>query len=362
MMFTFRRAAVGATAFFAASAFAAPAAFAETTADLEVAFKGTTLTAGSPEKTAFFTVKNNGPQVATDIRFDLDLSNLDGTKVEWHTEGIACDDPDISDKVKANCKLDPLDPGSTIDFYFTLTRLGGATGAAGSMTVTVKAPQDQNPANNTATTNVVLSDLAGVDLFAWAWDISKEEDAPTGDPVAPGATTFFNAVVLNYGTVASSRLKMEIKLPEGVTFVGNEPDCDYTTGSTRTVCTYTGRAGQVAPQTGERFFFEVKISETVAGPVTLGGGLFTVIDDPQAPAVSARSTGAEPKNVKPFDINDVDVTDNASEFNALVAKGEGQGPLPTTGVDVAVLAGGGVGVLAVGVVLFVVTRRRRITG
>ena len=190
-----RRAAVGATAFFAASALAAPAAFAETTADLEVAFKGTTLTAGSPEKTALFTVKNNGPQAATDVKFDLDLSNLDETKVEWHTEGIACDDPNTGDRLLANCELNPLDPGTTDDYYFTLTRKGTATGAAGSMTVTVKAPQDQNTANNTATTDVVLSDLAGVDLFAWAWDISEEEEAPTGDPVAPGATTFFNAVV-----------------------------------------------------------------------------------------------------------------------------------------------------------------------
>ena len=154
---------------------------------------------------------------------------------------------------------------------------------------------------------------------------------------------------------------MEIKLPEGVTFVGNEPDCDYTTGSTRTVCTYTGRAGQVAPQSGERFFFEVKISETVAGPVTLGGGVFTVIDEPQASAVSAGSTGVEPENVTSFDIDDVDITDNASEFNALVAKGSGQGGLPVTGVKVAVLAGVGAGVMAIGVALFVLTRRRRVT-
>lgn len=358
---------LGAVALIAATAIAAPSASgAETTADLEVAFKGTTLADGVPVKLSLFTVTNNGPEAAQDITFDLDLSGVDSSMVRYWTDGIACQDGD-ADGIYTDCQFGPLDVGESQDYPWFMERVGDAVGSAGTVKVTVKSDQDENATNNTATAPLVLDEQGGVDLATYAWDIYESTDAgpPQQEqtPVEPGATSLLWVDVANWGTEASAALKMDIRLPDGVTFVGSEPDCDYSTGSANTSCTYTGEAGQIMPDSGERYFFQVKVGAAVAGPVTLGGGLVTVTDLPETPEIRARAAAApSTKRTVAISIADLDPSDNTDEFNAHVAKGGGQGGgLPVTGARVTMLASVGIGAVVLGGLIFLLTTRRRRT-
>lgn len=364
---TIRRAGIGTAAFVAASAFAAPAAFAETTSDLELNVQGTTLAGGSAEKIGTFTVANKGPQSATNVGFKIDASGLDKTKVTFSFDGGDCAPvADVWD-----CQYGgTIDSGEAWDNFFKLTKVGNATGDAGTLKISISHPQDENTANNEQSVNVTLSAAAGVDLAAYADDIyqttSESESRDSSTPVQPGATSFFWADVVNWGDQASTAIDMSIKLPQGVTFVGSEPDCDYTTGSTETICHYTGEAGAIAAGKYNSYLFEVKVADSVAGPVVLGDGVFQVVDVP-APGPAARAARATPDNVitnqDAAAVPDLDPADNTDEFSAYVAKKDGGqgGGLPVTGTQIGLIAGVGGAAVVGGALLLVASRRRRAT-
>jgi hypothetical protein len=359
-----RRAGATAAVFFAASAFAAPAAFAaDTTSDLDVQLQGVTLAAGATEKSGSFTVTNNGPQAATNVAFKLDASGLDATKVTLEFDAGDC----TAAGNVWDCEYNgTIDAGETWDNWFTIKRVGSATGTeAGTLKVTVSHEQDETTENNSASAVVALSKEGGVDLVADAEDIyvtNAEHEVQYGQPVQPGAQTEFIMWVGNQGTVDSVNQKIWIKLPEHVTFVGSEEGCDYETGDTETTCEYYGSTLS-ANGDFDLFWFDVKIDESVAGPVVLAGGQVAAADLQQVPSANSASVGKADNRSAAAVNNDTDVTDNTDEFSAYVAKKDGGqgGGLPVTGVQIGLIAGVGLAAVAGGAALLLVSRRRRTT-
>ncbi|GIH10110.1 hypothetical protein Rhe02_81770 [Rhizocola hellebori] len=355
-----RRAGATAAVFFAASAFAAPAAFAaDTTSDLDVQLQGVTLAGGATEKSGSFTVTNNGPQAATNVGFKLDASGLDATKVTFEFDGGDC-----TEVAKVwDCEYTgTIDAGETWDNWYTIKRIGDATGEVGTLKVTVSHDQDENTDNNSKSAVIELSKTVGVDLVADAEDIyvtNASHEVQHGQAVQPGAQTEFIMWVGNQGSVTSANQKIWIKLPEHVTFVGSEPDCDYETGDTETTCNYFGSV--LEADDFDKFWFDVKIDESVAGPVVLGGGKVVVVDVQVAP--EARAAAAAPTNRASVNNADRDVTDNSDEFAAYVAKKDGGqgGGLPVTGVQISLIAGIGGAAVIGGGALLLLSRRRRAT-
>ncbi|HCT76242.1 MAG TPA: hypothetical protein DGT23_06545 [Micromonosporaceae bacterium] len=371
-----RRAGIGATAFFAATAFAAPAAFAaDTTADLELKVTGSTLSAGADWKKASFTVLNHGPQSASVIRFQADLTGLDASKVEFDWP-YDCE----PESGKLDCVIDvPIAAGEAWDYTFGLKRKSNVAGSAGTLKFEISAPEDQNTANNSKSVEVVLSANGGVDFATFAYDIyGLDGNGKVSDePAQPGEVTLFRGFAANYGSKVAKGTRVTIKLPTDVTFTEEEPGyCSFKVGDSTGVCEYkedialpydankTYPAPPIYPDYVAGFGFMVKISENAAGPVTLTGGELTVeaieevaVETP-VPAAGAKRANAPAAS----ELKDIDPSDNTDEFVAYVAAKGGQGGgLPVTGAQVGLIAGVGLGAVVGGGFLLLMARRRRVT-
>lgn len=359
-----QRAAVCTAAVLAATAFTAGAATAaDTSSDLELKVTGTTLALGADGKQITVTVNNLGPDMADGFTVTFDTTALDKTKVSLTLpsgcSGESCHSPAT------------MGSSESWDSFFRLDRLAGATGGAGKLKVSVSsATSDPDLANNSATVDVVLSEVGGVDLLVYAEDVyqTDSEGNITDQPVLPGQETLFWALAFNQGTKTAQGSKVSVTLPEGVTFADTEPDCTYSSDNRVATCTYADNVlepGSLSdPSTWSWYYWPVKVASTVSGPVNLSGGQFTLEAlaevDTAPQARGTRPHGAAPRGIEPNDFKDIDPSDNTDGFIVHVGNAGGQGGgLPVTGDRVALFAGVGGAAVAAGLVLFLASRRRR---
>jgi hypothetical protein len=365
---TLVRLGVGATALLAAGAFASPA-YADTTADLEIKVTGTTIAAGADGKFTSVSLLNHGPSDAAGILVTLDISGLDQTKVHLNEDGC---DPPADGKILCGIEGDLIANGQDIDWLFPLEKVAGATGSAGQLTATISHEgTDPVPGNNSVTVDVNVGG-AGPDLFVIAEDVYAVDDAGdyTEEPVAPGGESVLWVYVENDGDMTANGVKMQINLPEHVSFAQAEPDCTHAVGDAATTCTYTTAVLVPAKEdTNEGdesfsfgwFFFPVTVAEDAPSPATLKGvaSAQALPADPQPALLSKTAPPANMTEVGPE--ADVDPSDNTDDFTVFVGKPGGSGGgLPVTGAKAGLIGGVGAAALVLGAMLFVAARRRRV--
>jgi LPXTG-motif cell wall-anchored protein len=362
---TAARLGVGAIAVLAAGVFASPA-YADTTADLEVKLTGTTLSPGQDGKLGSLSILNHGPSDAADITLTFDISELDETKIEVDSTGCTATADEI---VCVGDSAFIIKNGEDVDFLWPLVKVGAAApGPAGKVTATVThGGTDPESGNNSVTADVVISDSTKPDLTTLAFDVYKVDGSGTGpeeitdQPIPPGGTSNLWIVVLNQGDTGADGVKLSITLPEDVSFTTPEPgDCTHAVGDSTTVCNYVFPLTEAGTEDSEAlFFFEVKVSEDAVGPAALTGGVATA--EAIIEAVEVAAPAALPRNVtRVKGILDNDDSDNTDDFTVFVAGPGGNAPLPNTGVKVGLIAGAGAAAVALGVLLFVAARKRRL--
>jgi hypothetical protein len=387
-----RKLAVGAAALLVGSftvSTASPAYAQEGEADLAVSFVGTTISQGVDGKFGSLRLTNNGPGAASDVVFTYDTSALDITKVEFD---LGCEPGSAPDEQVCPA-IEMLLSGEILDLALPLTVVPGATsGSAGVITVTVShAGTDSDTTNDVDDAEVVISDEGGVDLQVFAPNIGDEiilnedtlEFEAIGD-LLPGTETIAFVFVENQGSETASGIEISLTLPEHVTFTLPEPDCTHVIGDSTTTCQYEGAILTPSDMSGwcdsgdscAFFFFPVKVSDAAPSPATLPGGiaeawdmgLMTIFTAP------AEEPETDPGMLPDEMLPDVDPSDNVSNFAFFVDElddngggggdvGDGGGddePLPVTGSPVVLISGFGAALLAVGAVLFLVARRRRL--
>jgi hypothetical protein len=291
----------------------------------------------------------------------------------------------------ADCELATEDipaPGGTVDLPLGMAKVNDEPGDAGKLTVTVAVEGDSNEANDSKTVTVELSRKSGVDLLVVADDVTQvnAEGAPTGEPIPPGESSIAWGFILNQGDRVAAGLKVQVKLPEHVTFAEEEAECDYSADNRTVKCDYDelnlipadADSSEDLKYSSLAVFFPVTVSEDAEGPVALQGGQWTVAaakseELPSALARRAAPAAPElPSNARGLTAGerskvDVDTSDNTDGFAVLVAGpvsggggGEEEPGLPITGPVAASVAGAGAAVLALGVVLLLMARRRRV--
>ncbi|MGI5211392.1 hypothetical protein [Plantactinospora sp. CA-290183] len=352
-------------------------------ADLALSVSPGTTVSGDELVKYTATAKNNGPGDAVGWDFEYDLSGLDDSvttfgKVssrgcELTGEKVVCADP-MS-----------LSPGHSFlqHLPFTLERVPGAFGKAGTITVTVLAETDPDQGNNTAKIDVEIPPL-GVDLAVYADDIRQVTDAGelTDRPVPPGGASLMFGAVGNFGDSIAEGLRVSVTLPRHVTFAEVEPGCDYSADNRTATCEYqqinlvpadrdTSEDDQIYSAIG--VYFPVRVDQDAPGPVTAQGGKFfsnalAVGTELGTAALGRSRSAALPQGVKALsadEVQDADPSDNSYGFAAHIGAPTGDdggagGGLPVTGVQAGLLGGVGAGVLAIGGLLLLLARRRRV--
>jgi len=362
---------------------AATPALAADEVDFGLELKGTTIALEAGGKPATVNITNHGTTKPEQVSVLFDASELDGDKVE-----LDLGDCTVEDGI-GDCALDEDSipgPGETVhtDIPLVLKRGAADDGPAslGKLTITLSVEGDSNKANDSATAEVKIAGSGG-DLRVLADDVTKTdaEGQPTGQPLQPGETSWAYAYVFNNGDRATQGIKLDIALPKQVTFTDEEGGCEYTADKRHATCAAedyvlqpwsTDEDPQKANSSGT-IAFQVTLSADAKGPATLTGGTWTVsalglVSDN---ARRARVAPTKPEFLQPGceeDQVEVDESDNSDAFAVLaagVAGGSGgggdEGPgLPVTGPVAASMAGAGAVVVGLGVVLFVVSRRRRV--
>jgi hypothetical protein len=330
------------------------------------------------------TVVNEGPG-GTDGSWDLayDLSGLDDTVVKVGPQfRLGC--TLTGDKLVCVDQVALLPGNSFVQpVPFTLERVPGRKGPAGSFTATAVSENDPDPANNVATVAVEVP-AQGVDLVAVAEDVFKvaADGTMTDDPVAPGGNSWVVGAVGNLGDTIASGVKVTVALPRHVTFAEAEPGCVYTTDKRSVTCDYadvtlvpvardTDPDDDVISVVG--IVFPITVAANAPGPVVVGGGKLSgnalaTQDDPSATTLSQGERPALPQGLQalsPDVVQDADPADNTAEFKVHIgarpATGGGGGGLPVTGARTGLIGGVGAALVLLGTTLFLVARRRRPT-
>jgi hypothetical protein len=381
-------AGVGALALFATTAaLASPARAAESSADVSVTVASTKVAVGASGKIFRIDLVNDGPDAAADTVLNIDLSGLDAEKVVADPSTL----PEICTASKANivCKLGEGAARETLSFPLTLNRVEDAKeGPAGSLTVEVaSATNDPKPENNKASADIEIAP-SGVDLTVDADDVYQidEKGESTGEPVPPGEVTLLSTFIVNQGDTAANGLAFTAKLPEHVSFSpeGRYDFCSYSSDGRTADCQVDDL--QLVPiekaDPDNDVYgaidvpFVVEVAEDAPGPAT-PRGTFTAsaVHSDETARMSTLAKAALPKGITALttteaenEVKDVDAGDNVDEYTVFIgaaASGGGGGGgtgggLPVTGVQVGLIGGVGAAVLALGAVLFVLSRRRRV--
>ncbi|NGM12635.1 cell wall anchor protein [Verrucosispora sioxanthis] len=382
MIFRNRAAAylgAGAAGVLAAGAFAAPA-LADDSADLAIKATGTTIAVGAPGKDASVSLLNKSKVDAKNVLVALDVSKLKTDLVDIDETGC---NPREDGWILCGIEGDTIRAGEDVDWFFPLTRKGKEVGPAGSITaVILHGGEDPDESDNVVTVDVKVEGT-GPDLTVVADDVRKAVKVEGGTITEVGDLYAGNTGQLIYGAFnqgdqAARGLRIEVQLPKGATFAEKEPDCTYNAAMTSLTCEYDKAVLIPAAQdtdgddlfSGARFYNLVKVADGVK-PSSLTGGKVTIdsLSVQEAPSIlRSAATSALPENATGVAGNDVDPSDNTDDFAVVVAakggsgggdNGDGGG-LPVTGVQVGLIGGVGAGVLAAGVAMFLVARRRRV--
>ena len=363
---------------------ATPALAADVDFGLEL--KGTTIALEAEGKPATANITNHGTTTPEQVNVRFDATELDSSKVELDLGACTVEDG-IGD-----CALDEESipgPGETTETDIPLVLKPGASddgpASLGKLTITISVEGDTNQANDSRTVDVKLAGSGG-DLRVLAYDVTAVDDEfqPTGKPLQPGETSFAYAYVANHGDRATQGIKVVVALPEGRHLrrrgewlrVQREQAARPPAPRTRRVLQPWDQDDTGNKENSSASIaFRVTVDEDATGPATLTGGEWTVsaLGLVRPSARMAREVAHDlPEFVKPGcgdheDEVEVDATDNSDDFAVLVAGptggsggGEDEPGLPVTGPVAASVAGAGAAVLALGVVLFVASRRRRV--
>ncbi|MGW4502918.1 hypothetical protein ACWENR_30470 [Micromonospora sp. NPDC004336] len=205
---------------------------------------------------------------------------------------------------------------------------------------------------------------------------------PTGT-LQPGETGALRYRIVNQGREAVGGVRLTVRLPEAVTFARPPAECAVADDRRSAVCTYDTLAlvpaGQDTDPTDDshsavELHDLVTLAASTEAPVTLAGG--TVRVEGLAERTDARSgppRTALPANAVAVPTADVDDSDNRDGFAVLVAardddngggdggnSGNGGGGLPVTGPRTGPVAATGLALVAVGAVVLLLARRRRV--
>ena len=389
------------------AAVAAPAPAAGT-ADLAIRLRWATLPDAAQKqvatevrkRVATATVTNRGPAAARGVRLRV-TGQVDGEAVNprsiWfcphsrpnQSQSPPTTAPSLVVPISDECALPDLPPGRSLDLATTVVQLAIATGVVGRLTMVVSHAGIDPVPNNAATAALGLppadgtapfdgvSPPDGPDLYAGAWD--GPVDAAGGlAAVAPGRTGDVRFEIGNRGTRRVDGITVTVRLPRQVTFAEDRAGCVYDAGRRIATCGYP--ALQLAPAEDDaspydrvfsalRFRYLVRVSPAAPAPATLTGGRLTV--EPMAAGLTAPTGGAQigtpPAGALPAEATglravEFDAADNRDDFAVLTTLGGadgGSGGLPTTGVPGGLLAGLGLGGVAIGSALFLLARRRR---
>jgi hypothetical protein len=354
--------------------------------DFGVDIKGTTLALGANAKPATITVSNNGSTKPSEVKIKFDASKVNlGDKAVVDLGDDGEDDCALDGQGRAECVLDDSivpAPGGSVDLAVFIRKVAAGTGKAGKLTVSVEVDGDSNKKNDSDTVDVTLAEDKGVDLTAFAEDVTLHDvdEGYTGKPIPAGGKSVAEAFVVNFGDQTSAGLTAAATLPKGATFVAQQAEgCDFSADQRSVRCNLTAGQLSLAPGTVAAFQFDIEVAQDVKGPVSLKDGSWTfvareVVEPRAARKVAPQALPDYVFKVDPVEINhmDIDPSDNIDGFAVLVAgpaggSGGGTGgdggddpDLPVTGPVAGTVAGLGGAVLVAGAVMFVMSRRRRV--
>ncbi|MFU8872160.1 cell wall anchor protein [Micromonospora sp. SL4-19] len=374
---------LGAAALLASGAFTAlgaPAQAAGTETDLELKVAGTRVAANAEGKVAFVKVTNLGKNTPSELAVRIDVSKVDFEKVAV----VPFDDcePEGDKAPKAfTCYATEEGlpgPGETVDLPLLVFKFDVKGTYQAPLSFKLISKDDTNPANDTATATLELSDQSGPDLAVIADDVKQAAKIVDGNPVYsgdlhPGGQSALTYVVANQGDQATAGLKITVKLPKGVTPAEAEKDCEYSADKSTFTCTYadfglipldqdTNDNDKLYSAYG--FYHVFNVGSDVK-PGALTGGLVSVEPIGTVPSIArAKPASQLPTNVEGMQAPDVDNSDNSDGYAVIVTakggSGGGEGGLPVTGAKAGLIGGVGAAVLAAGGAMFLVARRRRV--
>ncbi|MFC0032097.1 hypothetical protein ACFFMM_21505 [Micromonospora chaiyaphumensis] len=393
----------------AASASAAPTPPAGT--DLTVDLSGGTIALGVTKKTLHLKISNRGDATPTRVVVRVDASELDALDFRltlWPTGGLAECDGDFSGWY---CDLLPDQlpgPGETVDLPVVATVQTGEP-LAGRIKVTVEVePVDTNPADNIRWFPIEVVDHSEADLSVVAPDVTQsvriaaDGSLESTGTLNPGETGAVRYTIANQGRKAVDGVKVELRLPTGVTFTRPPGECVLGDAGRAAVCTYDRLALVPVEQDTDpndqrhsavELYHLVTVSAATKAPVTLRNGTVRVegLSDPDSDR-SGPVRSVLPANAVAVRAVDVDDSDNQDGFAVVVVAnssgggggggdpgagggaggggepggepgggggGGGGGSLPITGSRAGLTAGTGLALLVGGGVLLLLTRRRR---
>lgn len=381
-----RLGAVGALAVGALALAALPASAAGA-ADLAISPISTRLAKGVKEAKAKpfqIYVVNRGTAAATGLTFTADLSGLRSNRVGYVVPAGCSSDPAAH---TVTCALDDLPAGGDHTFGVPLFSTGGR-GDGGSFTVKVSsASAEVETADNEATVDVTV-DAPGYDLLAWAQDVRSGvvvdgDDAGEANlpPVPAGGTAPLDWAVYNHGSRRAVGIAYVITLPPGAGFAARPAGCEDIPGLNAIAC----EEGDVALRPGQVHTAPVSVrvaAGTPAGVLRPGTVTALALRDISVDADAPDTTAGPPATAAQRNsFGEVDEADDVTLFEVFVGPaatptptptatptapdggGTGGGAgLPVTGVRVGLIGAVGAGLLVVGAVLFLVSRRRRVDG
>jgi hypothetical protein len=362
---------------------ATPALAADTDFGLDI--KGTTLALGSDAKAATITISNNGATKPSEVQIKFDASGVDlGGKAVIDLGGNGEDDCALDAQGRADCVLDESSipaPGGSIDLSVFIRKVNAGTGNAGKLTVSVEVAGDSNKKNDSDTVDITLSENKGVDLTAYAEDVTLNDgDRYTGEPIPAGGKSVAEAFVTNYGDQTANGWQVVGTLPKGATFVAQEAaGCDFSADRRSVRCVVGADQLPLPPRTAAAVRFDIAVGQDVKGPVSLQDGSWTFVALEAVEPTRARIAAKQALPDYVFQIDpvelvhmDIDPSDNVDGFAVLVAgpnggtgggtgdNGDDDPGLPVTGPVAGGIAGVGGAVLIAGAVMFMVSRRRRV--
>jgi hypothetical protein len=347
-------------------------------ADLAVRLSGTTLTNLVQQKVATATVTNHGATTARGVRLRF-TGQVDGEVVNPNSvafcpgsstspsPGPPAVAPSLQVEVGGECGLPDIAAGESVRLTTTIVRSAQGIGPVGEVTVRVShAAADPVPANNSATAAIAFAEGAGPDLYARAWDGPVDRNGQV-TPILPGGRADLRFEIGNQGAEPVSGLLITVQLPAHVTFDETRPGCAYGPDRRTVTCTYhelplipaqTDRFPHDRSYSALRFRHLLRVAKEAPAPAQLAGGRLAVV-----PLLVGQLSPTEvlPEGVTGMTATDPDGTDDTGRFtvSTLALNGNAAG-LPLTGVPAGLLGGLGLGVLATGGGLVLITRQRRV--
>ncbi|MFB9235009.1 LPXTG cell wall anchor domain-containing protein [Plantactinospora siamensis] len=347
-----------------------------------------------------FTVVNSGPSAARDVTVTVDYSKLKLKLVDFaEPEGCATPRSKVFvcplGQLLLNNGSDDVPAGARSEFGLPIWSVGGQ-GDAGKLVVRVaSATADPDNTNNVADPAVTVLG-AGYDLQAWALDVHVP--VPVGGTA--GAPASLDWLVYNAGSREAAGLTYILNLPAGAHFGTVPKECAKQAAA---LDVYYCQVPDLVLRPGE--VYDAPVTVTVGagatGKLPAPGQVAAEANGGAAAKAGARTAGRHRYGraataAERQQLADLDDGDNIANFDIYAelvtssptpqptgtptlgpsanpsqpgspapsgspaAPGTGGGALPVTGVQAGMIVGVGVAVLALGALLFLLSRRRKV--